>query len=203
MSEKPHSPACERNREPILDVLRVHFADARRVLEIGSGTGQHAAWFARHLPHLRWQASDAADNLAGIRAWLDEAALPDTPAPIELQAVAGIGLQPLPEAGFDAVFTANTLHIMGWPEVEALFEGVGRLLPAGGLFAVYGPFNRGGAYTSKSNREFDAWLKARDPRSAIRDFEAVDALARRNGMRLIDDRAMPANNRMLVWQAEG
>ena len=203
MPGKPHSPACERNRGPILEVLRVHFADARRVLEIGSGTGQHAVWFASHLPHLTWQASDAASNLDGIRAWLDEAALPNAPAPLEMQAVVGQGLQPPPAGGFDAMFTANTLHIMGWPEVEALFEGVGRLLPAGGVFAVYGPFNQEGGYTSDSNREFDAWLKARDPRSAIRDFEAVDALARRNGLRLRDDRQMPANNRMLVWQSEG
>jgi hypothetical protein len=209
MSAKPFSPSCERNRDPILAVLRTHFADRRRVLEIGSGTGQHAVHFATAMPWLVWQCSDDASALPGIRAWLDEAALPNTPDPVPLQAVTmpAPGFSPPPPGRCDAVFSANTLHIMGWPEVEAFFAGVGALVAAavenadGFTLAVYGPFNLGGAYTSDSNREFDAWLKARDSRSGIRDLEAVDALALRTGLRLIDDIAMPANNRMLIWRA--
>lgn len=196
LPDKPFSSACERNRAPILAVLERHLSTARRVLEIGSGTGQHAVYFAAALPWLAWQASDRAENLPGIRAWFDEAALPNTPAPIELD----VGCWPaFDSAPFDAVFSANTLHIMGWPEVEAFFDGVGRVLVRGGTLVVYGPFNRDGTYTSDSNREFDAWLRRRDPASAIRDLEAVDALARGVGLQLREDIAMPANNRCLVW----
>lgn len=193
--DKPYAPACERNREPILAVLRECFADRRDVLEVGSGTGQHAVHFAAAMPWLSWQCSDRAEHLAGIRLWLDEAGLPNTPAPIELD-VSGAWAR----RRFDAVFSANTLHIMGWPEVQRFFEGVDAVLATDGVLAAYGPFNYGGEYTSDSNREFDAWLKARDPRSGIRDFEAVDALAREIGLTLMDDVAMPANNRTLVWR---
>ena len=195
---KPHAPACDRNREPILAVLREQFAGHRRVLEIGSGTGQHAVHFAAAMPWLEWQASDVADNLPGIRAWLDDARLPNTPPPLELD----VEQAAWPGPACDAVFTANSLHIMGWQAVQAFFRGVGRVLadaPDGTLVA-YGPFNYGGAYTSDSNRDFDAWLKARDPRSGIRDFEAVDALAPAAGLRLVADVQMPANNRCLVWR---
>lgn len=202
---KPHSPSCDRNRDPILSVLREHFADRREVLEIGSGTGQHAVYFAAAMPWLRWQCSDHADYLPGIRLWLGEAALPNTPEPFALQAVPGPvpGFSPPPARRYDAVFSANTLHIMGWPEVEALFAGLATLLADDAVVAVYGPFNRDGAFSSDSNREFDAWLKARDPRSGIRDFEAVAALAEGIGLRLVADIAMPANNRMLIWRRSG
>ena len=197
-ADKPYAPSCDRNRDPILEVLHTWFADRRHVLEIGSGTGQHAVHFAAAMPWLTWQTSDVADSLPGIRMWLEEEALPNTAAPIGLDVAQG----PWPEPGrFDAVFTANTLHIMGWPEVEAFFAGVGRLLreiPDGTLVA-YGPFNDDGGYTSESNREFDAWLKARDPRSGIRDFAAVSALAAAAGLRVAADVAMPANNRCLVF----
>lgn len=198
----PQAPSCERNRDPILAVLRTHFADRGRVLEIASGTGQHAVHFAAAMPWLRWQASDLADNLPGIRAWLDEAGLPNTPPPLALDVLQS----PWPELDYDAVFTANSLHIMSWAAVRAFFEGVGRLLAGtlGGALVVYGPFNFGGAFTSESNRDFDAWLKARDPDSGIRDFEAVDALAAAQGLALVADVAMPANNRCLAWRrAEG
>lgn len=207
MTSKPYSESCERNSAPILQVLQQHLGQARTVLEIGSGTGQHAVHFAGAMPWLRWQASDHCDYLPGIRQWLDEAALPNTPVPLELQAVIGGGLQPLPPlpvhdgvAGFDAVFTANTLHIMSWEEVQALFAGLPSLMAPEGLFIAYGPFNYNGAFTSDSNRNFDGWLKARDPRSGIRDFEAIDALARTQQLELREDVAMPANNRCLVWQ---
>lgn len=192
---KPHAPACDRNRDPILAVLRQHFADRLRVLEIGSGTGQHAVHFAGHLPHLTWQASDRAENLPGMRMWLEEANLPNTCAPIELDVSHGNW----PGRHFDAVFSANTLHIMAWPQVEQMFGGLPEILTAAAKLVIYGPFNYDGRFTSASNAEFDAWLKARGTHQGIRDFEAVDALAAGIGMRLIEDVEMPANNRCLVW----
>lgn len=198
MIDKPYSPACERNREPILDVLRQHFADRRHVLEIGSGTGQHAVYFAAAMPWLTWQCSDVADNLPGIRSWLDDAGLANTPTPLALDVQAG----PWPAPRFDAAFTANTLHIMDWPAVRDCFRGLDATLAADATLVAYGPFNDDGAYTSESNREFDAWLKARDPRSGIRDAGAVDALARAIGLRRVDDVAMPANNRCLIWRRD-
>ena len=192
---KPFAPSCERNQGPILEVLRRHLDGTQRVLEVGSGTGQHAVHFAAAMPWLSWQSSDRGDNLPGIAAWIDDAALSNTPPAIDLD-VDG----PWPEALFDAVFTANSLHIMGWPQVEAFFAGVGKVLEEDGLLIVYGPFNYGGAFTSDSNRVFEQWLKDRDPASGIRDFEAVDALARAVGLALVEDNAMPANNRCLVWR---
>lgn len=199
---KPFFPSCERNQVPILVVLRECFAGRRHVLEIGSGTGQHAVHFAAAMPWLQWQCSDHDDHLPGIRAWLDEAALPNTPMPFVLQAVLDPqpGLAPMPVSRYDAVFSSNTLHIMGWPEVEALFAGLATVLFDDAVLAVYGPFNYDGDFTSDSNRDFDGWLKARDPRSGIRDFEAVNALAAGIGLELDADIAMPANNRMLVWR---
>lgn len=211
MPNTPHSPACDRNRDPILVVLQQYFVDRRHVLEIGSGTGQHAVHFAAAMPWLNWQTADHCDHLPGIRLWLDEAALPNTAAPIALQAVATPtpGFDPSPDLpratdgqviGYDAVFSANTLHIMGWPEVQAFFSGLASLIADDAIVVIYGPFNYGGQFTSDSNRAFDERLRERDSRSGIRDFEAVDALAHRNGLNLIDDVAMPANNRCLIWR---
>jgi hypothetical protein len=183
---KPFSEACERNRAPILAVLRRVFQDRKKVLEVGSGTGQHAAYFAPELPHLVWQASDVAENLPGIRQWVSD------PPPIELDMD-----RPWPPIDADAVFSANTCHIMSWPQVERLFGGIGRLGPE--AVALYGPFNYDGRHTSESNARFDAMLRGRDPASGIRDFEAIVALARRNGLALREDNAMPANNRLLVF----
>ncbi|MDQ3205886.1 MAG: class I SAM-dependent methyltransferase [Pseudomonadota bacterium] len=195
-ADKPFSPACERNREPILSVLREQFGDRRRVLEVGSGTGQHAAHFAARMPWLTWQCSDRADYLPGIRQWLDEAQLPNTPPPLLLDVASG----PWPRERFDAAFSANTLHIMGWPEVQALFAGLDRILALDATLAVYGPFNIGGCFSSDSNAAFDASLKARDPRMGIRDLDAVDALAAAIGLQRAADHAMPANNRLLLWR---
>jgi cyclopropane fatty-acyl-phospholipid synthase-like methyltransferase len=196
--DKPFAPACERNRDPILEVLRTRFADRKRVLEIGSGTGQHAVHFAAALPHLTWQCSDRAENLPGIRAWLDEARLPNTPEPIELNVASG----PWPAMRFDAVFSANTLHIMGWDEVQAMFAALSGVLAADAVVVVYGPFNVDGRFTSDSNAAFDASLRARGSQMGIRDVEAVDALARAIGLVGMADVAMPANNRCLVWRRQ-
>ena len=193
--EKPFAPAAERNREPILELLRRHFADCHRVLEIGSGTGQHAVHVAAAMPQLVWQCADRAPYLPGIRLWLDEAALPNTPPPVMLDV-----RDTWPTARFDAVFSANTLHIMSAAEVETLFARLPGVLEAHAVLAIYGPFRYGGAHTSASNAAFDASLRARDPASGIRDFETIDALAAGIGLRLIEDRAMPANNRGLVWR---
>jgi hypothetical protein len=195
MTPKPFAPASERNRDPILGVLRTPFADRRDVLEIGSGTGQHAVYFAAALPHLRWQTSERPEHLAGLRLWLDEAELSNTPPPLALDVGAT-----WPRGPYDAVFSANTLHIMSWPEVEVFFASLPRICTADAKLAVYGPFNYGGAFTSESNAEFDRSLKSRDARMGLRDFAAVDALARRAGFALLEDAAMPANNRCLVWQ---
>lgn len=195
MLDKSFSAACERNREPILAVLREHLSDRRRVLEIGSGTGQHAVHFAAGMPWLVWQSSDRFEQLAGIHAWLAEAALPNTPAPLELD-VRGRW----PQQRFDAVFSANTLHIMAWWEVEAMFRGIADVLEADGTVAIYGPFKYGGAFTSESNAAFDAALRAVAGHMGLRDAEAVDSLARRIGLQPIADIAMPANNRTLVWR---
>ena len=193
--EKPYAPACDRNRDPILAVLREHFADRRHVLEVGSGTGQHAVHFASALSHLTWQTSDRAANLLGIRMWLDEARLSNTPPPIELDVNGD-----WPAQTYDAVFSANTLHIMGWDDVARLFAALPDVTSDDAILAVYGPFNYAGRFTSESNAAFDARLKAEDPRQGIRDMESVEALARAAGFALIDDRPMPANNRTLVWR---
>ncbi|HKK04648.1 MAG TPA: DUF938 domain-containing protein [Gammaproteobacteria bacterium] len=196
---KPFSESCEQNKQPILAVLREALADSRAVLEIGSGTGQHAVFFARELPYLTWYTSDRLEYHPGIRAWLEEAGLANVHGPAELDA----RQREWPAVEVDAVFSANTAHIMDWPAVEAMFAGVGRLLPADGVFCLYGPFNYGGRYTSQSNERFDAWLRARDPASGVRDFDDLEALARAAGLELQRDYEMPANNRTLVWRKRG
>jgi cyclopropane fatty-acyl-phospholipid synthase-like methyltransferase len=193
--DKPNAPSCERNRAPILEVLRTHFAGCRQVLEIGSGTGQHAIHFASAMPGLQWQCTDRSEYLPGIRLWLDEAQLPNTPAPLVLD-VSG----PWPPRHYDAVFSANALHIMSWDEVELLFSRLPEVTTEDATLAIYGPFNYDGHYTSQSNAAFDDWLQERGSHMRIRDAEAVDALAEIAGFELIDDVAMPANNRLRIWR---
>ncbi len=193
---KPYAESSEQNREPIFNVLQAWFADRSAVLEVGSGTGQHAVYFAEKMPHLTWHCSDREENHAGIHLWLQEAALPNTRPPLRLDVLR----DPWPDDLYvDAVFSANTTHIMHWPDVQALFAGIGQLLPPQGLFALYGPFNDHHAYTSDSNASFDVWLKQRDPDSGIRNFQDLDALANTAGLSLLHDVAMPANNRILCW----
>jgi len=192
----PFSDACERNKAPILGVLRDAFADRARVIEIGAGTGQHAVHFARSLPHLQWQPTDRLDYLASLAARIAAEGPPNLAAPVELDVLN----DPWPALQGDAVFSANTLHIMSWPAVEALFAGLPRLLEGPAMLAIYGPFKYGGRCTTGSNAAFDQMLRERDPDSGIRDFEAVDALAAGVGFELEADHAMPANNQLLVWR---
>jgi cyclopropane fatty-acyl-phospholipid synthase-like methyltransferase len=193
--DKPFSEACEENKAPIRDVLANYLGGRRSVLEIGSGTGQHAVAFAAAFPSVTWQASDIRQNLPGIRRWIEEAGLANLPGPIELD-VTGTW----PKTRFDAVFSANTAHIMSDAEVEAMLRGIPRVLARDGLFALYGPFNYEGGFTSESNARFHQWLKARDPASGIKDVETLDELARAGGLELVRDHEMPVNNRTLVWR---
>lgn len=207
--DKPYSPACDENKAPILAVLTTLFADRRHVLEIGAGTGQHAAHFAPVLSHLTWQASDIAAHLPGIDRWLAEADVPNLPAAIELDvdgawpdggAVPDAAPGERPGGPVDAAYSANTAHIMSLAQVGRMFAGVGALLPAGAPFALYGPFSHGGRHTSQSNAEFDRMLRIRDPLSGVRDLDELTPLAAAAGLALEDDIAMPVNNRILVWR---
>ena len=193
---KQFSSASERNRDPILAVLQEELIDCTRVLEIGSGTGQHAVFFGAHLPHLIWQTSDLAQNHPSINAWMQEAQLQNVLPPLVLD----MEKPEWPTELFDAVFTANTCHIMAWHQVEAMFVGAAQRLKSGGKMCVYGPFNYGGQFTSPGNAQFDATLRAQTPHMGIRDSEAMISLAKEQGLVLHADHAMPANNRLLVWQ---
>ena len=190
------SEACERNKDPILQILRGAFATRRHVLEIGSGTGQHAVYFAQQLPRLLWQTSDTGEYLAGLRARIEQQGAANLPSPVELD----VRSHPWPVSAIDSVFSANTLHIMPWQAVEDFFRGVGALLGADGVLCVYGPFRYAKRYTSASNEAFDHYLQQRDAASGIRDFEAVNALAADEGLALDADHDMPANNHTLVWR---
>ena len=194
VGEKPFSESCERNKAPILECLRKIFSEPASILEIGSGSGQHALHFGASLPHLTWQTSDLPTNHPGIQAWLDEYAPPNVLPPIALD-VCG----PWPKQTYDGVFTANTLHIMPWSAVQELIAGAGKALRNGGRLVIYGPFNYHGTFTSGSNARFDEWLKNRDSHSGIRDFEEVVKCSGINGLQLETDYAMPANNRLLIF----
>lgn len=194
-SEKPYAEACDQNRDPILTVLAPLVRERHRVLEIGSGTGQHAVYFAAALPHLLWQSSDRRENLAGIQCWIEEAGLNNLLPPLELDV-----LNHWPAECFEAIFSANTAHIMGIDAVEAMFTGVGAHLEPGGVFVLYGPFSRDAQHTSLSNARFDAWLRAQDPAMGVRDQRQLEQLAATHGLHLIADHSMPVNNQTLVWE---
>ena len=190
------SEACERNKEPIRNILAQAFAHSQKVLEIGSGTGQHAVHFAAHFPHLVWQPSDTGEYLEGLRERIRLEASPNLLPPLELD----VRRLPWHVEPVDALFTANTLHIMSWPVVRDFFRGLGEILTAPAVLCIYGPFRYDGQYTSPSNAEFDRFLRARDPESGIRNFENVNTLAGEQGLSLSADHAMPANNQLLIWQ---
>jgi SAM-dependent methyltransferase len=201
----PFAPSAERNKDAILAALRPHLAHRRRVLEIGSGTGQHAVHMTQALPQLVWQCSDLPGAIPGIAARLEAEGTERTPPPLTLDVAAPPWPLPAAEApdAFDAIFTANTLHIMSFAHIGQFFARIGEILAPGGLCCVYGPMKYGGAFTTESNAEFDRQLRARDPQSGIRDFEALDALAQAQGLVLLEDIAMPANNQLLIWRRTG
>lgn len=184
------------NREPILAILKRAFSNCSNVLEIGSGTGQHAVYFAEHLSHLHWQTSDLTQHHAGIQAWIDDYSGDNIGKPITIDVQQKIP----PLQNFDAIFSANTAHIMSWEAVKAFIRQLPMILCKGGFFALYGPFNYEGKYTSDSNQAFDDYLKEVNPLQGIRDFEAVNKLAADAGLSLVEDNAMPANNRLILWQ---
>lgn len=204
------APAARRNREPILVVLARWLEAPARVLELASGTGQHAVYFARRLPHLAWQPSDTDDlALASIAAWTQEEGASNVAAPIRLDvgdarwpevlASAPNGAE-ASEGGFDAIFNANMIHIAPWNVAVGLFAGAGRVLDEHGLLFLYGPFRIGGAHTAPSNEAFDADLRRRDPEWGVRDLEAVENLAKRSHLHLVERNDLPANNQLVVFR---
>ncbi|MEC9375542.1 MAG: DUF938 domain-containing protein [Pseudomonadota bacterium] len=192
------SEACERNKDPILDVLRDVFAGSERVLEIGSGTGQHVVYFAEALPHLLWQPSDRGEYLAVLEMQLAEHKKTNLEPLVELD----VRMNPWPVRGFDAIFSANSLHFMSTDCVVDFFRGAAETLFSSGLLAVYGPFRYQNEFTSESNAHFDVWLKQTDPVRGVRDFEWINSLAVSRGLQLISDTKMPANNQLLVWSKD-
>ncbi len=192
----PYSPACERNWQPIVAVLRSCLAPAAWVLEIGSGTAQHAVCFSQYLPGIRWQCSDVAENLAGIEARIAQQGQGRLGPPIELDVVG----ENWPVGPFDAVFTANTLHIMPWGHTAVLLRRASQVLKPGGCILIYGPFHDGGVHSAASNLAFDHSLKARDPQMGVRDALEIKALAAEQGLCAEADLALPANNRILVFR---
>lgn len=199
---KPFSEACLRNQQPIADALKSLLPTAANVLEIGSGTGQHAVFCAQALPHIKWQTSDLPQHHEGMLKWIEDAALDNVLPPLVLDVD-----QPWPlievEQVFTAshVFTANTVHYIAWESVVNMFTKVSALLPEKGLFVIYGPVNVDGQYTSQGNADLDEWLKTCvNPLAGIKDIADIEQLARDQGLALIDNIAMPANNRLLVFQ---
>lgn len=192
----PFSPSCENNKGPILALLLELFVDRLDVLELASGTGQHACHFAAHLPWLRWQPTDLPDNLPHLAPrcarYEGDNLLPEKSLDVRDTS--------WPVAVPDAIFSANSLHIMSYSAVEQLFTGLARQAGDDAVLVIYGPFNYGGRYSSPSNARFDQWLAQQHPDSAIRDFEAVDGLAKKAGFSLLGDYEMPANNRLLAWR---
>ena len=198
MMNQPFSQACENNKRPILNILSKVFSDTNHVLEIGSGTGQHAVFFGQHLPYLTWQTSDLLINHPGINSWLDEETLTNVERPIVID-LNKTWPMPTNNQHVDGLYTANTLHIISWPLVVKFFEGLAQNLTSGANICIYGPFKYQGKFTSESNANFDLWLKERDINSGIRDIEAILLLANSAGLNLVDDHVMPANNRLLVF----
>ncbi|WP_444996116.1 DUF938 domain-containing protein [Aliikangiella sp. IMCC44359] len=198
MHNKPFSEACERNSKPILEIIKPLLKTTKHLLEIGSGTGQHAVFFAKNLPHITWHTSDQMQNHQGILSWVNDSGSPNLIPPISLNVLT----DPWPTQQFDAVFSANTAHIMCWSAVKSMFSGVANRLNNGGVFILYGPFNYNGEFTSPSNQQFETWLKSQDHAMGIRDFEAVNQLAENAELNLQQDNAMPANNRLLVWKKQ-
>jgi len=190
-----YSSAADRNRQPILEQLQTLLPGKGTVLEIGSGTGQHAVFFSRHLVKLQWQPSDRRANLEALRARFAQDANPRILPPLNLDVLS----DPWPDRSYAAVYSANTAHIMSWQAVIATFTGVATHLDQGGRFSLYGPFNINGCFTSESNARFDMQLRNGDPEMGIRDMSALESLAGAHQMYLDKTIAMPANNFILVF----
>ena len=193
---KPFSAACERNKDPILKILKKVLVSAQTVLEIGSGTGQHAVHFASALPYINWQTSDLAVNHDGIMAWINEVSLNNLREPVFLD----VSMDEWPLSSVDAVFTANTLHIMPWRSVEKMFKGVSNILEKNGIFSVYGPFRYGGEHVSESNELFDQSIRIQYEGGGVRNYEDVVAVASKFQIKLMDEFEMPSNNRFLLFK---
>lgn len=195
---KPFSQACENNREPIFNILAPLFQHQHRILEVGSGTGQHAVYMAPKMPQLQWQTSDLPENIAGINRWIDAEQADNVLRPFELDINSNWPNAEL-LSGFDGLYSANTLHIMPWPTAQKFIAGLADM-PSGAVVTIYGPFKYQGEFTSASNARFEQWLKQQEPHRGIRDFEQVNALAEQAGLELLADHNMPANNQLLVWR---
>ena len=193
-----YSPAAEKNKTPILEVFRERLAPTARVLEVGSGAGQHALHFTDALPELRWQPTEHPAVMSALEANLGAAARDAILPPLALD----LATDSWPTGPFDAVYAANVMHIVSVPLGEVLIRGAASVLREGGQLLLYGPYKFGGTFTTESNAEFDQWLKARDPRSGVREFEAVARVAETAGLELVDNRAMPSNNQLLCFRRE-
>jgi len=199
MTDRPFAEYAARNAAPILEILQREFRSSSQVLEIGSGTGQHAVTFAAALDHLHWQTSDLDENHTGIRAWVDNAKLDNVAAPLSMD----VREASANDDAFDAVFSSNTAHIMGIDAVEKMFSLIGKALRAGGIFCLYGPFRIDGAFNTQSNADFDASLRERDPAMGIRHIETLDEFATEAGLRRVRFYAVPSNNNVAVWVRQG
>lgn len=196
--EKPHAPSCDRNQEPIFEALLPLLKNKKSLLEIGSGTGQHAIFMAPKLPHLTWTLSDLKGRHRGMSLWLREKLILNIRGPVHYEA----GVTEFPNAlkSFDVVFTSNTLHIMPWTSCMNLFDDLGKNLEQDALFIAYGAFKYGGEFTTESNKEFESWLKERDPKAGLKDFEKIKDELKKRSFELLDDISMPASNQLLVFK---
>jgi cyclopropane fatty-acyl-phospholipid synthase-like methyltransferase len=194
---KPCSESCLQNRDVILNVISPYLKEAKHVLEIGSGTGQHAAYFAPMFSNLVWQTSDLAENILGIKSWIESVETHNLPDTIEFDVN-----KRWPKITVDLIYTANTLHIMDQSSVEKCLRGLSEIMTKNGRLILYGPFNYNNQYTSDSNRGFDAWLKQNNPLSGIKDFEWICELLQSSGLSIEADTEMPANNRILIFKPE-
>jgi len=197
MINKSFSTSSEQNKAIIYETIEPYLLDGIEVLEIGSGTGQHAIHFASMAPGINWQTSDLAKNLTDIKAWIDDSQLPNLPETLELD----VSSQWMDKT-YDLIFSANTFHIMNQDQVNLFLLRCTGCLKSQGHLIIYGPFNYQGSYTSLSNEQFDGWLKSRDPQSGIKNFEWINTIASQSGLQLINDIAMPSNNRILIWRHE-
>ena len=198
--EKPHAPSCDRNQEPIFEALNPLLKDRKRLLEIGSGTGQHAIFMAPKLPHLTWTLSDVEDRHRGISLWLREKPVLNIRGPLLYEA--GATDFPAQSEVYDVVFTSNTLHIISWELCLKLFDDFEKNLKKGTLLIIYEAFKYEGEFTTESNKEFEGWLKERDPNSGVRDFEKTRDELKTRSFKLLEDIAMPSNNQLLVFEKQ-